>query len=66
MSLLHKAVPPGAIVGRGPSEQKLRAGRRLRRRARWGNVRLLAAPVGQASIDVSADAALFCAVHDVL
>ena len=32
----------------------------------WDNVRLLAAPVAEASIHDVADAALFCAVHDVL
>ena len=32
----------------------------------WDNVHLLAAPVAQAPIHRTADAALFCAVHDVL
>ena len=32
----------------------------------WTNVRLLAAPVAAAPIGCTADAALFCAVHDVL
>ena len=32
----------------------------------WGNVRLLAAPVAEAPIQLVADAALFCAVHDVM
>lgn len=32
----------------------------------WDNVRLLAAPVAGVTIETTADAALFCAVHDVL
>jgi demethylmenaquinone methyltransferase/2-methoxy-6-polyprenyl-1,4-benzoquinol methylase len=32
----------------------------------WDNVQLLATPVAQAPINRTADAALFCAVHDVL
>jgi hypothetical protein len=32
----------------------------------WDNVRLIAAPVGHARIDGTADGALFCAVHDVM
>jgi hypothetical protein len=32
----------------------------------WDNVHLLAVPVAPAPIDRTADAALFCAVHDVL
>ncbi len=32
----------------------------------WDNVRLIASPVACAPIEYTADAALFCAVHDVL
>ena len=32
----------------------------------WDNVRLVAAPADRAPIDGTADAALFCAVHDVM
>jgi len=32
----------------------------------WDNVRLIAAPVATAPIDGMADAALFCAVHDIM
>jgi len=33
---------------------------------RWGNVQLIAAPVVSVAIADTADAALFCAVHDVM
>ena len=32
----------------------------------WDNIRLIAAPVATAPIDGMADAALFCAVHDIM
>jgi hypothetical protein len=53
-------------VGIDESEQMLEvAGDRVAEHG-WDNVRLLAAPVAQAPIDGTADAALSCAVHDVL
>jgi SAM-dependent methyltransferase len=67
LSLLqHKVGPAGAIVGIDASEQMLAVAADRVAEHGWDNVRLLAAPVAQASIDVTADAALFCAVHDVL
>ena len=32
----------------------------------WDNVRLIAAPVATAPIEATADAAVFCAVHDLM
>jgi SAM-dependent methyltransferase len=65
--LLHDKVGPnGTIVGIDASEQMLQvAADRVTTRG-WDNVRLLGAPVDRAPIDGLADAALFCAVHDVL
>jgi len=67
LPLLHDKVgPTGTIVGIDASEQMLQlAADRVATRG-WDNVRLLEAPVEQAPIDATADAALFCAVHDVL
>lgn len=64
--LRRKVGASGTIVGIDESEQMLEvAGQRVAEHG-WDNVRLLAAPVAQAPIDGTADAALFCAVHDVL
>ena len=64
--LQRKVGPSGTIVGIDASAQMLEvAGARVIEHG-WDNVRLLAAPVAEASIDEVADAALFCAVHDVL
>jgi ubiquinone/menaquinone biosynthesis C-methylase UbiE len=64
--LQDKVGPTGTIVGIDASEQMLRvAGDRVAARG-WDNVRLVAAPAESAPIDGPADAALFCAVHDVL
>ena len=32
----------------------------------WGNVTVVQSPAGDARIPVTADAALFCAVHDIM
>jgi SAM-dependent methyltransferase len=64
--LQRKVGASGMIVGIDESEQMLQvAGERVAEHG-WDNVRLLAAPVARAPIDATADAALFCAVHDVL
>ncbi len=64
--LQRKVGASGMIVGIDESEQMLQvAGERVAEHG-WDNVRLLAAPVARAPIEGTADAALFCAVHDVL
>jgi SAM-dependent methyltransferase len=64
--LQRKVGPSGTIVGIDASEQMLEvAGERVAQHG-WDNVRLLAAPVARAPIEGAADAALFCAVHEVL
>ena len=63
--LQRKVGPSGTIVGIDASAQMLDvAGARVTEHG-WDNVRLLLAPVAQAPIPCIADAALFCAVHDV-
>jgi ubiquinone/menaquinone biosynthesis C-methylase UbiE len=67
LSLLRRKVgASGTIVGIDESEQMLRVAAQRVAEHGWDNVRLLAAPVACAHIDTTADAALFCAVHDVL
>lgn len=64
--LQDKIGPTGTIVGIDESEQMLRVAADRVAEHGWNNVRLTAAPVATAPIDGLADAALFCAVHDVM
>ena len=64
--LQHEVGPTGAIVGIDASEQMLGMATARVAEHGWDNVRLVAAPVADAPIDVVADAAVFCAVHDVM
>ena len=64
--LQRKVGPSGTIVGIDASAQMLEvAGARVIEHG-WDNVRLYATPVTHAPFRAVADAALFCAVHDVL
>jgi ubiquinone/menaquinone biosynthesis C-methylase UbiE len=64
--LSDKVGAGGTVVGIDESTDMLVvAGARIARHG-WRNVRLLSAPVADAVIDVTADAAIFCAVHDVM
>jgi ubiquinone/menaquinone biosynthesis C-methylase UbiE len=56
----------GSIVGIDASREMLALAGRRAAAAGWPNIDLVAAPVEQAEIPLTADAALFCAVHDVL
>lgn len=56
----------GHIVGVDASPHMLAVARDRVARQGWRNITLVQAPIGQAPIPVTADAALFCAVHDVL
>lgn len=64
--LQRKVGASGMIVGIDESEQMLQVAAERVAEHRWDNVRLHAAPVASAPIETTADAALFCAVHDVL
>jgi demethylmenaquinone methyltransferase/2-methoxy-6-polyprenyl-1,4-benzoquinol methylase len=64
--LQRKLGGSGTIIGIDESQEMLQvAGDRVAEHG-WSNVRLIAAPVAQAPIVDIADAALFCAVHDVM
>jgi len=64
--LQRKVGPSGTIVGIDASAQMLEVASARVAEHGWDNVRLFAAPVAEAPFDFVADAALFCAVHDVL
>lgn len=62
----QKIGPAGAIVGIDASEDMLELATARVGDHGWDNVTLMAATVAEAPIAVTADAALFCAVHDVM
>jgi demethylmenaquinone methyltransferase/2-methoxy-6-polyprenyl-1,4-benzoquinol methylase len=64
--LRHKLGRTGTIIGIDASEQMLDVAADRIAEHGWHNIRLIAAPVATAPIDGMADAALFCAVHDVM
>ena len=64
--LQHKVGRTGVIIGIDESEQMLEVAADRIAAHGWDNVRLIAAPVAHAPIDRTADAAVFCAVHDVM
>jgi ubiquinone/menaquinone biosynthesis C-methylase UbiE len=64
--LQHKVGRTGTIIGIDASQQMLQVAADRIAEHGWHNVRLIAAPVATAPIDGMADAALFCAVHDLM
>jgi demethylmenaquinone methyltransferase/2-methoxy-6-polyprenyl-1,4-benzoquinol methylase len=64
--LEEKVGPSGRVVGIDESAPMIElAGERVDDH-QWGNVTLVQAPVEDGDIPVTADAALFCATHDIL
>ncbi len=64
---LERAIgPAGQIVGIDSSVDMLALARRRAEGRGWSNIDLIAAPAHHANLPAHADAALFCAVHDVL
>ncbi len=67
LPLMHRKIgPTGTIVGIDESDEMLQLAAKRVAAHRFHNIHLVAAPVSKASIGVIADAALFCAVHDVM
>jgi len=64
--LQDKVGPTGAIIGIDASEQMLQVAADRVAEHGWDNVRLIASPVATAPIAATADAAVFCAVHDLM
>lgn len=65
-SLLAKVGPQGAIVGIDESPDMIALTQQRVAEHDWANVTLVRASAESAEIPVVADAAVFCAVHDVL
>ena len=64
--LLAKAGPGGHIIGIDESPEMVRLAQERVARSRWLNVAVIRARAEDADLAVTADAALFCAVHDIL
>ena len=64
--LQEKVGPGGAVVGIEESPEMAEVARERAAAEGWDNVTVVQAPAEEAEIEVTADAALFCAVHDIL
>jgi len=64
--LVEKVGPRGGVVGIEESPEMASVARERIAREGWPNATVVQAPVEEAQIPVTADAALFCAVHDIL
>ena len=64
--LREKVGPRGGVVGIEESPEMAAVARERVAREGWGNVTVVQSPAGDARIPVTADAALFCAVHDIM
>ncbi len=64
--LREKVGPRGGVVGIEESPEMAAVARERIAREGWGNVTVVQSGAGDAQIPVTADAALFCAVHDIL
>ena len=64
--LLAKVGPSGSVIGIDAAPAMIALAEAERDRNGWHNVTLIAGPAERVTLDRPADAALFCAVHDVL
>jgi trans-aconitate methyltransferase len=64
--LQDKVGPHGRIVGIDASPDMVAVARERVAHHGWRNVTIVQSPIAEAHIPVTADAALFCAVHDIL
>jgi tRNA A58 N-methylase Trm61 len=66
-SLLREKVgPDGTVIGIEESPEMAAVAREHIARERWGNVTVVQSSAEDATLEGTADAALFCAVHDIL
>ena len=65
-SLLDKVGPAGSVVGIEESPEMAAVARERIEQEGWRNVTVVQSPAEDAQIGSIADAALFCAVHDIL
>jgi trans-aconitate methyltransferase len=64
--LREKVGPRGSVVGIEESPEMAAVAREHIACEGWGNVTVVQSSAGDAKIPLAADAALFCAVHDIL
>jgi demethylmenaquinone methyltransferase/2-methoxy-6-polyprenyl-1,4-benzoquinol methylase len=64
--ILKRIGPGGRLIGVEPSPEMIVYAEALVRRRGWTNVDLVCAGAEEAAIPATADAVLFCAVHDVM
>ena len=64
--LREKVGSEGGVVGIEESPEMAAVAREHIAEEGWGNVTVVQSPAEEAEIEVAADAALFCAVHDIL
>ena len=64
--LLDKVGPQGSVVGIEESPDMVAVARERIEQEGWHNVTVVQSPAEDAQITLTADAALFCAVHDIL
>jgi SAM-dependent methyltransferase len=64
--LRDKVGPGGTVIGIEESPEMAAVARELIAREGWRNVTVVQSPAEDAPLDAAADAALFCAVHDIL
>jgi trans-aconitate methyltransferase len=64
--LREKVGSEGGVVGIEESPEMAAVAREQIAEEGWGNVTVVQSPAEEAEIEVAADAALFCAVHDIL
>jgi demethylmenaquinone methyltransferase/2-methoxy-6-polyprenyl-1,4-benzoquinol methylase len=65
-SIEDRIGPDGAIIGIDESSEMLECAAKRVANAGWTNVTLIEAPAEKAQLPIRADAAVFCAVHDIL
>jgi demethylmenaquinone methyltransferase/2-methoxy-6-polyprenyl-1,4-benzoquinol methylase len=64
--LVEKVGSQGGVVGIDASAEMVAVARDRVARESWGNVEVVQAPIADAPLPADADAALLCAVHDIL
>ena len=64
--LREKVGSEGGVVGIEESPEMAAVAREQIAEEGWGNVTVVQSPAEEAAIEITADAALFCAVHDIL
>jgi SAM-dependent methyltransferase len=64
--LRDKVGPGGTVIGVEESAEMAAVAREHIAREGWRNVTVVQAPAEEARLETTADAALFCAVHDIL